>query len=54
MTWKKETTGDQNAAKTELWQVVIQSFENFQNAKPPEEIFLLNAVEQITTGIEQV
>ena len=29
----------------QLWQITIQSYENCQNMKPPEEIFLLNAVE---------
>ena len=38
--------------ESSLWQVSIQSHDNFANNKNPEEIFLLNTVEQIITGTD--
>ena len=37
---------------TSLWQVTIQSHDNYASNKNPEEIFLLNTVEQIITGTD--
>ena len=47
---------DQNNAlkgfEANLWQVTIQSHDNFANNKHAEEIFLLNTVEQVITGTD--
>ena len=38
--------------ETNLWQVTIQSHDNYANNKNPEENFLLNSVQQIITGTD--
>ena len=42
----------ESSVPTDLWQVTIQSHDNHANHKSPEEIFLLNSVEQMTTGTD--
>ena len=48
----KAKDGNANSPNAELWQITIQSYENIQKNKLPEEVFLLNAVEQVTTGTD--
>ena len=52
MVLELDQSNEMKGFETNLWQITIQSHENFANNKNPEENFLLNSVQQIITGTD--
>ena len=50
--WVKHNLQLENLNQYDLWQISMCSDVNEANGKGPEEIFLLQTVEQITTGMD--